>query len=160
MSDFIRLATPSDADTLARMRYAFRVSTAATNELESVFVERCTKWMRVALAPGGSWVAWVAERDGEVVGNLWLQVIEKLPNPAPEPELHAYVTNVYVEPDHRGGLGALLLETALDRCRADGVDSVILWPTDGSRTLYARYGFSVKDDLLEAVLNPARLVAH
>jgi ribosomal protein S18 acetylase RimI-like enzyme len=53
-----------------------------------------------------------------LVGNLWLQLIEKIPNPTTEPEQHAYVTNFYVTEAARGqGIGTMLLSAALRRLR-------------------------------------------
>jgi GNAT superfamily N-acetyltransferase len=154
----IRLALPADAAVLAQLRYDFRAFTAPPTEPEPAFVARCTHWMAEALR-SPRWLAWIADLNGTVAGNLWLQAIEKLPNPGEERERHAYITNAYVAPAQRGGIGRLLLETALAWCRANGVDSVVLWPTAGSRTLYARHGFAVRDDLMEAVLDDARLGA-
>jgi hypothetical protein len=44
-------------------------------------------------------------------------------------------------------VGALLLDAALNWCRDSQIDAVFLWPSDGSRSFYERYGFSVRDDL-------------
>jgi len=44
------------------------------------------------------------------------------------------------------------MDAALAFCRELGVDSVILWPTARSRTLFARNGFAVPDDIMEAGL--------
>ena len=83
-------------------------------------------------------------------GTVWLQHLEKLPNPVGEPEWHGYVSSLFVEPDVRGrGLGSVLLSEALAECDRRGCDAVILWPTARSRSLYLRHGFSVRDDLLE-----------
>jgi GNAT superfamily N-acetyltransferase len=125
-------------------------------ESEVDFIARCAPWMRERLS-AGSWRCWVAETDGEIVGHLWLHLIEKVPNPVPELEQHAYVTNVYVRTSARSsGLGAELMEAAMGYCRGEGVDSVILWPTPRSRSLYARYGFGSPDDMMEAVLDEGR----
>ena len=94
----IRLATPSDALTLARLRYEFRASIHEPTEDDAAFIARCAKWMTERLVAGGPWHCWVLEADGEVAGQLWLQLIEKMPNPAEELELHGYITNVYVRP--------------------------------------------------------------
>lgn len=92
-----------------------------------------------------------------MLGHLWLSLIEKIPNPAPELERHAYITNVYVRPEGRGGgAGRELMEAALVFCREQQVDSVILWPTARSRTLYARHGFVAPEDMMEAVLDDGR----
>lgn len=115
--------------------------------------------MRDRLAAPGPWRAWLLESPA-VTGSLWLQLIEKLPNPVDELECHAYVTSVYVAPSARNrGAGQALLSTALEFCRQAGVDSVILWPSSRSRPLYERNGFQPPEDLLQAVLHPGRLVA-
>jgi len=144
----IRTATRDDASVLARLRYRFRIEHGEPIETEEAFVDRCANWMADRLGASPQWRCWVAEQPSGIVGNLWLQLMEKLPNPVSEPEHHAYITNVYVLPDCRnGGVGALLLEAALDWCRNSEIDAIFLWPSDRSRSFYMRYGFSVRDDL-------------
>lgn len=146
----IRPADTTDAPTLARLRYRFRAELSEATEPEEAFVQRCTAWMVARLTPAGPWRYWVAESEQEIVGHVWLQIIEKIPNPVAEPEYHAYVTNCYVRPDVRGrGVGTSLLKTALAWCREAGVDATILWPSEKSRSLYLRHGFAVRDDVLE-----------
>lgn len=152
----IRTATPADAPALARLRYDFRCELGDPAEGPGTFIERCASWMAPRLAAGSLWRCWVAEEDGRILGHAWAQLIEKIPNPVVEPELHAYVTNCYVVPHARGrGLGSSLLEEALAWCRARGVDAVLLWPSERSRTLYLRHGFAVREDVLELRLAPA-----
>ena len=149
----VRLATTRDARALAQLRYAFRSSTGAPCEGESEFVERCRQWMVERLREGGAWRCWVAEREGEPFGNLWAQLVEKIPNPVIEPERHAYITNFYVRDVERGrGAGSLLLSAALDWCRESDVHAVVLWPTERSRSLYLRHGFAVREDLPEPII--------
>jgi GNAT superfamily N-acetyltransferase len=106
--------------------------------------------MRPRLGRASSWRAWVVEDSGALVGQLWLAVIDKVPNPVPEPERHGYVTNVYVSPKQRGaGLGARLMAAALAWCDAHDVDAVVLWPTPRSRALYERHGFATPREMLE-----------
>lgn len=143
-----RPATANDARILATLRYEFRVSTAPVNETEEVFRERCEKWMSERLLATASWKCWIAERDGEAVGNIWIQLIEKMPNPGFEPEYHAYVTNVYVREDSRGrGAGSKLLADALDWLQRQDVHCVFLWATEKSGDFYGRHGFSTSDSV-------------
>ena len=146
----IRLATESDAILLAKLRYAFRASLSSARESEADFVQRCASWMNRRLRDASPWKCWIAERDKMPLGHLWLQIIEKIPNPIIEPEYHAYLTNFYVREEARGkGIGSLLLSAALEWTRTHDVHAVILWPTAQSRSLYLRHGFAVRDDLME-----------
>ena len=146
----IRLATPADAADLARLRYEFRTELDPAVEAKERFMERCAEWMAAQLAPGGAWRCWVADSGGAVVGTVWLQRIEKLPNPVGHLGYHGYISSVYVTADRRGaGIGSALLAACLARCEAEAIDAVFLWPTELSRSLYQRHGFAVRDDLLE-----------
>jgi ribosomal protein S18 acetylase RimI-like enzyme len=146
----IRRATPDDAAELARIRYAFRAELDPPLESENVFRERCARWMMAQLGPAGRWWCWVAVLGTTVVGTLWLQLIEKLPNPVGHRGLHGYVSSVYVLPELRNaGIGSALLAACLAEVDALQLDAVFLWPTARSRGLYERHGFMVRDDLLE-----------
>ena len=149
----IRLAVALDAPSLAALRYDFRSSNRAAIEEKSKFVERCAVWMAQNLKEGSSWQCWVAEHEQNLIGTLWLKLIEKIPNPAAEPECHGYISNFYLSESWRGqGIGSRLLATVLDWCKSHRVHTVILWPTEQSRRLYERYGFAVHSDLLELVI--------
>lgn len=147
----IRLATPEDATDLAELRWEFRSPRGANTESHDAFVARCGDWMRAHIG-AGDWRAWLAADDRRIVGQLWMQLIGKIPNPAIERERHAYISNVYVTPGSRGGVGGRLLTAALETARADQVDSIVLWPTAESRTLYARHGFVSSDNVMELKL--------
>jgi predicted N-acetyltransferase YhbS len=145
----IRPATPTDAAALAVLRWEFRSPRATPTESHEAFLARCSKWMSDELT-AGVWRSWVADAgDGRLVGQVWMRLIQKVPNPTGESELHAYLSNLYVDPGARGGVGERLMQAALDAARADGVDCVVLWPTARSRTLYARHGFRREGDVME-----------
>ena len=136
----IRPATAADALRLAELRWEFRAGRDPATEDERAFLDRCSAWMARELS-ARTWRAWVAVQSETIVGQLWLQTIHKIPNPIGEREWHGYISNVYVQPAARGGVGTALLETALAWARAHGVDSVILWPQPRSVALYERHGF-------------------
>lgn len=144
----IRRATPADIEPLAALRWEFRAGKDAPTEDRAAFLARCGAWMAGELR-SGRWLAWVAERDGRIVGHVWLHPISKIPNPNGELERHAYVSNVYVTPSARGGIGTQLLDAALGWAAANHVDRVVLWPTKRSRTLYARHGFTPQGEVME-----------
>lgn len=145
----LRAARPEDAPGLARLRYEFRSDIESPGEEAQAFIARCNGWMAKRLADHGAWLAWVLAGSDDLYGMIWLQLVEKLPNPVAEPECHGYVTSLYVGPACRGtGLGSALLRAALDECDRREVDAVFLWPTPASRSLYERHGFGARDDLL------------
>ena len=151
----IRLAVKSDALELAKLRYALRSTTGIATEPEGEFIKRCTAWMEEHLQRQ-AWQCWVAEINQQLIAAVWLQLVEKIPNPRSEPEEHAYITNFYVEEAARGrGIGTQLLREAIRWCEAREVHAVVLWPTERSRSLYERHGFAVRDDIMELLLaNP------
>lgn len=148
----VRRALPADAPALAQLRWDFRSGRAPAVEDPAAFVNRCAEWMRRELEPGGVWQSWVADDDGRIVGQVWLQLLTKVPNPVGERDKHAYLSNLYVVPDLRGGVGHRLLEAALEWADAHRADRVVLWPTDRSRTLYERHGFVRVGDVMELTL--------
>jgi len=128
-------------------RWCATGGTALARCLRATFVPRCTEWMRAELG-GPTWRVWVAIQHDRIVGNVWLGAIPKIPNPGAEREEHAYVSNVYVTPSARGGVGRALLDAALADA-STRADRVILWPSALSKTLYARYGFEAHGDVME-----------
>jgi GNAT superfamily N-acetyltransferase len=153
----VRRATADDAVILATLRYEFRSAIGDAIESPEEFVARCEGWMRERLSNDVLWCAWIAETLDEggplATGAVWLQLIEKIPNPVAEKETHAYVTNLFVLESERGrGAGSMLLAAAIAECETRDVDTIILWPTPRSRPLYERYGFSTTNDIMARVL--------
>ena len=104
-----------------------------------------------------AWHCWLAEEDEQLIGAVWLQLVEKIPNPRSEAEHHAYLTNFYVEERMRcRGIGSRLLGAVVDWCKTCDVHAIILWPTERSRSLYERNGFAVRDDLMELIVKSPR----
>ena len=104
-----------------------------------------------------AWHCWVAEEAEQLIGAVWLQLVEKIPNPRSEAEHHAYLTNFYVDERARGrGIGSQLLSAVIAWCRTRDVHAIILWPTERSRSLYERNGFAVRDDLMELIVKSPR----
>ncbi|HSC31628.1 MAG TPA: GNAT family N-acetyltransferase [Gemmatimonadaceae bacterium] len=138
----VRRAVHSDAPALARLRYALRAGLATPDEDANAFLARCEDWMIDRLRPGASWRCWVAERGAVVVGAIWMQIVEKIPNPLGEGEWHGYISNFFVDARARGeGVGSALLTALVCAPETQGLDALFLWPTDRSRTLYHRFGF-------------------
>ena len=149
----IRMASEPDALTLARLRYEFRSLFHQVRENEATFVERCTVWMRERLRSESLWKCWIAELHDTAVGNVWVQLVEKIPNPIEEPEYYIYLTNFYVREQHRSqGVGTMMLSEVLDWARSRNVKTVILQPTERSKAFYMRHGFATAEDFMRLKL--------
>jgi ribosomal protein S18 acetylase RimI-like enzyme len=101
----------------------------------------------------------VAEGEGAIVGAVWMQIVEKIPNPLGEGEWHGYITNFFVDERLRGeGVGSALLTALIGAPETQGLDALFLWPTDRSRRLYARFGFVGMGGVIERrpAAGPAR----
>lgn len=144
----LRLATPNDADELARLRWEFRVEqgTPADRTFDD-FLDDFRGFAADVLASGSPWLAWVAEEGDRLVGCVWFQMVEKVPHPSRRrwERPIGYVTNMYVEPDLRNeGLGARLMSEALAFAREREVSEVVVWPSPRSVSFYRRAGFGVE----------------
>ena len=148
----IRTATRADAEALADLRWEFRSAQNPPVESRDAFVQRCAAWMREELKDGGAWNVWIAVDDHVIVGQVWLHTVRKIPNPIAEREQLAYLSNLYVEESARGGTGRRLLEAALDACRVNRIDRVVLWPSARSVTLYSSHGFARGGEVMELKL--------
>jgi GNAT superfamily N-acetyltransferase len=145
-------AGPDDANALAEMRYAFRSELDTPSEPHEDFVQRMARWF-VDRAGDEHWKAWIARDDTGDVGTVFVQLVEKLPNPVPEPETLGYITSLWVAPHARGqGIGEALLDVAVDFCRQQEVDTIILWPSQRSVTLYQRRSFRRPAEVMELAL--------
>jgi GNAT superfamily N-acetyltransferase len=148
----IRTATVADAKALAELRWEFRSAQNPTVETHDAFVRRCAGWMRRELQDGSDWKTWVAVQDHVIVGQVWLHTVGKIPNPVAELEHLAYISNLFVRPSSRGGTGTRLLEAALDWCRENRIERIVLWPSRRSVTLYLAHGFTREGDVMELKL--------
>ena len=150
----IRLASQNDAAMLARLRLELRSSSHTVVENEQEFLVRCESWMDERLRNGGQWRCWIAERQTIAVGAVWVQLVEKIPNPVAEPEYYVYLTNFYVRAEYRGeGIGSRLLAAVLEWSKSKNAEKVILWPTERSKPFYRRHGFSFADDVMQLVFH-------
>lgn len=90
------------------------------------------------LRPGGPWRCWVAERETTMVGVIWMQLVEKMPNPLGEREWHGYVTNFFVDERVRGeGVGGALLTALIGAPETQGLECA-LFVADGPEPAIVR----------------------
>lgn len=137
----IRKAERSDARELAGLRWD---ATAEGGDLDpgdrEQFMDRQLSWFLDALA--GDWVAFVAEADGRLVGQLFVQECHEVPSPTPGPTAIGYVTNFWVRPDLRGrGIGRRLLAEMRTWADSRPLEALVVWPTENWVPDYEHAGF-------------------
>jgi GNAT superfamily N-acetyltransferase len=134
VTETIRLRRMDSADIAGGLRLC---RASGWNQLEE-------DWRGVIDSPGG---AWLAEKDGRVVGTAALMRYDSL----------AWVAMMLVDPgERRAGLGARLLEAAL--AAAEDAGCVGLDATPAGEPLYHKYGFETSYSLerLKAAVDGAR----
>ncbi|HLY35376.1 MAG TPA: GNAT family N-acetyltransferase [Candidatus Limnocylindria bacterium] len=147
----IRLATTSDIDEIVRLRWEFSSEDdrRPTESRESFRARLAADLASFLASP--RWSIWVAEdvaRNGTLLGTVCLERVEKLARPYPRASAWGYVTNVYVAPSVRNaGLGTRLLQAAIDAAQREGLEMLLLWPSDRAVPFYRRLGFEPVDAL-------------
>lgn len=135
----VRLANPADADDLgavsARAFEATYRGIVPDAALDEWIHDGAASW-RAALekrAPDSPSRAWVADRDGSVIG--YATTSPARANWLPPPDGAGELTNLYLDPDVIGtGVGRLLYDHAAADLRERGFDPLVVWAfRDNSR---------------------------
>jgi GNAT superfamily N-acetyltransferase len=146
----LRTAGLQDVPALARLRWQlYDEGHPVLGESFQDYVARFVAFAEEALR-SESWYVLVAQDGERVVGAMWVHRVPRVPQPGRGPAAPlAYLTNVYVDPEHRdGGLGSRMLEAVADRSRDEGFSLIFAWPSDRSVSFYRRAGFTRPDDPL------------
>ena len=138
-----------DLGDLARLRTDWTVAMGRVPPGEAArdFDQRLRRWWD---RQGGTRRAWlVRDEDDEAVGMANVQVFERMPRPGVPDSRWAYVANVWVDEAHRRrGVGTDLMAHVVEWCRAEGMQRVVLNPSDMALGVYAALGFRPAHDLL------------
>jgi GNAT superfamily N-acetyltransferase len=143
----IRSATQADIGELARLRWRLYTERDAHHEAFEAYVERFTAFARDALARD-DWRAWCAEANGRLVAAMWLHSVPRVPAPGrDDPSPMGYLTNMYVEPEHRSKeLGSRMVRELIQHCAATGFELVLAFPASDAHAFYERNGFTRPPD--------------
>ncbi|MET0132250.1 MAG: GNAT family N-acetyltransferase [Kibdelosporangium sp.] len=146
----IRLARPADSRALAELRWEFKRDEYDGPPLDPADpLGELDRWIHDSLA-GGRWLAWVAEDDGVICGHVFLQSVERMPEPTRTSAPIGYVTNFYVVSSRRDrGVGSALLQALDEYTRTENFNTLVVWPSERSAALYRRAGYQSPAELLE-----------
>ena len=154
----VRLATPADADMIARHRARmFRDMGDVPPELFDEFRAKAKVAIEKMLARG-EYVGWLASPDSapdNIIGGAGLQLQRALPRPFTSADgtkvsdgRLGVIINVFTEPEwRRRGVAEKLLRRIIEWARAEHVDRIILHASDEGRSLYERLGFVVSNEM-------------
>lgn len=138
---------------LARLRWRMHVEEIGSQIAEEEFAGQFRAWAVAALGDV-RWRVWVAVVDGQVVGHVYLERVDKVPRPVGRSGAWGFLTAFYVEKPFRDrGVGQRLLRAAIDWAISAGLEFVQVWPSKRSIALYKRMGFVREDEALVLQLN-------
>jgi len=145
-----RMATEKDINLLAEMRWIHSYNKDSDfNVPKEEFLKECSEFLIMGMQLG-NWVYWIAEENGEIISNLSIQRIRKVPKPHKLYAEIGYITNVHTRKEYRNkGVGTQLLQEAVEWSRNIGIELLFLWPSEKSVSYYKRKGFSVENEMLE-----------
>ncbi len=149
----VRQATAADAAELTRLRWDFSPDEVqAGHQGYDSFALGFAAFLDEALRDG-EWGIWVAAQAGTLVANIYVHLVRKVPRPGRFGSRFGYVTNVYVEPSLRAfGVGSQVLRQVITWARDEGLEFLIVWPSEESIGFYERHGFRPSDEAMELSL--------
>jgi GNAT superfamily N-acetyltransferase len=141
----IRLAEAKDIKQLIRMRWDFTIEYDESKKIEKTsfndFEKECQLFLDNALN-SGLWFIWVAEANGKIVSNIYIELIQKVPRPGRITQPFAYMTNVYTVKEYRNkGIGSKLLSAINEWSKEKRYEFIIVWPSDESINYYKKNGY-------------------
>jgi predicted N-acetyltransferase YhbS len=150
MGLIIRSIQQADAETCGKMGFKAHkaISSAHGYPSEQPSIEFAVGMIKTLLANPNSWGA-LAERDGQILGSIFLHVFP--PSPV------AAIGPLTVDPSAEGGVGQALMEASLMEARKRDYDQVRLVQSPShlrSFVLYTKCGFTLREPLFLMHGNP------
>jgi GNAT superfamily N-acetyltransferase len=138
-----RQATIYDVSQLSELRWSFKTEGLSPIEVHGKdhFLIECCKFLEQGLETG-RWCCWLAQISNDIISNVFIQRIQKVPKPGKFLNEFGYLTNIYTKPEFRGqGIGAELVKRAQDWAKENDLEFLIVWPDTERLAWYQRLGF-------------------
>ena len=145
----LRRASLADARTIATHRRAmFRDMGHHDKAALDSMMAKFLPWLEAKIV-SGDYLAWLAVTAGDcVVAGAGLWLMDWPAHLVGSCARRGNILNVYTEPEYRRrGLARWLIEAALDWCRVNGVDFVVLHASSDGRALYESLGFQASNEM-------------
>jgi ribosomal protein S18 acetylase RimI-like enzyme len=144
----VRRASTDDIDTLVAHRRAMFVDMGYRDEtaLDSM-AAKCRAWL-LAKMDRGEYLAWLASApDGSIAAGTGLWLMDWPPHMIGSGP-RANILNVYTDVEfRRRGLARELTQAAMQWCRSNRVDVVVLHASTDGRPLYESMGFAGTNEM-------------
>ena len=150
----IRPHRSADYEQLAELRWLLKADgdSHTDDTQKSEFFGKYLQQLQMSDELGDT-IHWVIDDDARLVGVTTIRVVRKELSPVKEPSTWGYLTNTFVRADWRGrGHGTQLLKRAINWAGEQGLELLLVWPSEASYQYYRRAGFSGESDPLELVL--------
>ncbi len=144
----VRRATAGDMETLVAHRRAMFVDMGYRDEtLLDAMAAKCHAWLRTRMN-SGEYLAWLAIAPrGSIVAGAGLWLMDWIPHMIGRSP-RGNILNVYTVPEfRRRGLARELVNCAMQWCRSNGVDVIVLHASSEARRLYESIGFVATNEM-------------
>lgn len=148
-----RLANVRDLEALSIMRWLHEYEEGCQSEITKVeFINYCKAFLENGIK-NGTWAYWVAEDNGNIVSNIYINKIRKVPKPQKLFAEIGYVTNVHTKAEYRNkGIGTELIKNVKQWANENQIELLFVWPSEKSVRFYARHGFRNQNEIMELEL--------
>jgi len=145
----IRIASADDLDTLVEHRRTMFQDMGYSDvaALDSM-AARFRAWL-IERLHSGKYLAWlVTAPDGSIAAGAGLWLMDWPPHMIGQRACRGNILNVYTSAAHRRrGLARQLMQTVVEWCRENGIDTVILHASPSGRSLYQEMGFTATNEM-------------
>ena len=147
-----RLADEKDTDRLAELRWEHKNSETPFDITEKEgFVQFCSDYLKSMLQE--NFYCWIAEENGVIISHIYIIIVKKVPKPDKMNGIWGHVTAVYTVAEYRNkGIGSALMNKVKEWSLEQGLEHLIVWPSDRAVPFYERAGFCGINDVFELSL--------
>lgn len=140
-----------DVDALADLRASWNAD--ADVAADPYFKAEFRTWFE---AEASHRCFWLAFHEGQPVGMVNVLIFDRMPSSVGPSGGWGYLGNMFVREAFRNdGVGSKLLDAVVQWAEEQGLERVVLNPSDRSVAFYERHGFSNENPLMVRPLPPA-----
>jgi len=145
----IRRASEEEIDILVAHRRSMFLDMGYSDDVAmDSMAEKCKPWLLDKMK-SEEYLAWLAvDAKGTIAAGAGLWLMDWLPHLIGKSQRRGNIVNVYTEQKFRRlGLARCLMDTAIQWCRENGIDTIILHSSQEGRVLYESMGFAATNEM-------------